>query len=74
MALSIDDTKKLLAKRFLGKGGIHAVGVSRPQQSIRVYVSPGLEQTDVLEELRNLAAPYNVIVVHDERPSITRSE
>ena len=70
---SIDDIKDRLRRSYLGKGGIHGVGVSRAKQAIRVYVSPQAEadQSDVLALMRESASPFPVIVVREDRPQIT---
>lgn len=73
MAQSLEKVKNLLRKSYLGKAGIHAVGVSRAKQAIRVYVSPQAvpEQPDVLDQLRESAKPFPIIVVQEDRPKIT---
>ena len=70
---SIDEVKDRLRRSYLGKGGIHGVGVSRAKQAIRVYVSPQAEadQSDVLALMRESASPFPVIVVREDRPQIT---
>jgi hypothetical protein len=70
---SIDEVKNRLRRSYLGKGGIHGVGVSRAKQAIRVYVSPQAEadQSDVLALMRESASPFPVIVVREDRAQIT---
>jgi hypothetical protein len=72
MAPSLEEVKHQVRQSFLGKGGIHAVGVSRAKQAIRVYVSPGPEadQPAVLDEVRKAAEPFSVIVVTEDRPRL----
>ena len=69
MANTLLDVKDRL-RSFLGKGGIHGLGVSHAQQAIQVYVSPSdnAERTAVLAELKKQAAPYGVVLVEEERP------
>ena len=73
MPESIEAVKNRLRQSFLGKAGIHGVGLSRAEQAIRVYVSSTAhsDQADFLEQLRRSAAPFRVIVVNEERPRIT---
>ena len=70
---SIDEVKDRLRRSYLGKGGIHGVGVSRAKQAIRVYVSPQAEadQSDILALMRESASPFPVIVVRENRLQIT---
>jgi hypothetical protein len=72
MPESIEQVKNRLRKSFLGKAGIHGVGVSRAKQAIQVYVSPGtsVNQADLLEQLRKSAGPFPVIVIEEDRPRI----
>ena len=42
MAESLEDVKDRVRRSFLGKDGIHGIGISRSQQAIRVvYVTQG---------------------------------
>ena len=70
---SIDEVKDRLRRTYLGKAGIHGVGVSRAEHAIRVYVSPqpDAEQSDVLALVRESARPFPVILVREDRPQIT---
>lgn len=70
---SIDEVKDRLRRSYLGKAGIHGVGVSRSEHAIRVYVGPqpDAEQSDVLAMMRESASPFAVIVVREDRPQIT---
>ena len=70
---SIDEVKDRLRECYLGQCGIHAVGVSRAKQAIRVYVSPQTEadQSNMLEQMRESAKPFPVIVIREERPGMT---
>ena len=73
MPESIEAVKNRLRQSFLGKAGIHGVGLSRADQAIRVYVSSKADsdQQDLLEQLRQSAAPFRIIVVKEEQPRIT---
>jgi hypothetical protein len=70
MPESLEDVKNRLRQSFLGKAGIHGVGVSRAKRAIQVYMSPnaGTDQTNVLEQLRKSASPFPVIVIQEDRP------
>lgn len=65
MRETLEEAKAHVRKRFLGKHGIHAVGVSRSRQEIRVYLSPeaGPAEASLVDRLREAAAPFAVVVV-----------
>jgi hypothetical protein len=67
---SLDAVKDNLRRSFLGKGGIHGLGLSRAKQAIRVYLKPSGEaaQSQVVARLRESAKPFDVIVVEEEPP------
>jgi hypothetical protein len=73
MSHSLEEAKNRLRQAYLGRGGIHAVGVSRAEQALRVYVSPQAVpgQPEVLAELREAAKPFPIIVVREERAQMT---
>jgi len=70
MSETLDTVKDRLRISFLGKGGIHGMGISRAKSAIRVYLAPnaGREQQDLLDQIREEAKPFAVIVVHEDRP------
>lgn len=68
---SLDDVKVKLRQSYLGKGGIHALGVSRATPSIQVYVSPEAdEESELIGQMREAAKPYPLVIIREERPSI----
>lgn len=71
MPETLESVKDRISERYLGKSGIHAVGVRRKQNAITVYVqSSGTDaQEGLLRELRDEAAPYDVLV--RDSPSAT---
>ncbi|MCY7350066.1 MAG: hypothetical protein LH606_05295 [Cytophagaceae bacterium] len=73
MQSSLHQIKKLLSEKYLGKAGIHGLGVSTAQQAIRVYVDSDLDPArfaPTLNALEKLAIPFRVIVVPEEAPSM----
>jgi hypothetical protein len=72
MSGAIEEVKDRLRELFVGKAGIHGVGISRAQKAIRVYIDrdAGAEQGPLLEQIRASAAPFPVIVVQEDRPKI----
>jgi hypothetical protein len=73
MPESLEEVKERLRKGFLGKGGIHGVGISQQQRAIRVYVHPheGTEQVRMLDQIRQAAHPFPIVVSEEERPRLS---
>jgi hypothetical protein len=70
---TLDEVKELLSTKYLGRAGIHSLGISRAQNAVHVYVQPEAEDEleDVLKEIEREAAPYKIVPVKSGRPSIT---
>ena len=70
MMETLEKVKDRLKGSYLGKAGIHGLGISRAQGAIRVYISSdnGSDQTDVLDQIRKAAEPFPVIVIREDRP------
>jgi hypothetical protein len=68
-----------LSRKYLGKGGIHGIGLSKGQNAIRVHVAPShgwdrevaARQSALLDELKRDASPYAVLVTGEEAPTIS---
>jgi hypothetical protein len=73
MGKSIDDVKRELSGKYLGRAGIHAIGIARPQKAIRIYYSPQSApyQSSVFKEIEIEAQPFNVIRIKDKPSKIT---
>jgi hypothetical protein len=73
MSESLDEVKRRIARKYLGKAGIHGVGIRRAQNALNVYAKADAspDQQQLLKEIEREAAPYKVIVTQEERPSIT---
>lgn len=63
MAETLEAVKDRISERYLGKSGIHAVGLRRSANAITVYIKPTSDPTQqrTLESLRQEASPYQVI-------------
>ena len=72
MSDRLGNVKNQLRAKFLGKAGIHAFGLSRRDNAIRVYVneSSGPEQDQVLEQIRREAGDVKVAVIAEPPPSV----
>ena len=73
MSPTLQQVKEQIRSRFLGHAGIHAVGLSLKQGAIRLYVDPkrAADPAGTLEQVRQSAAPYEVIVVEEAPLSVT---
>jgi hypothetical protein len=69
---TLEEVKELISKKYLGKAGIHGVGLRRSKLAVTVYVDPG-DRPDLGEALRSIEneiKPFNLLVVQEEQPSI----
>jgi len=70
---SLDEVKEHVSMKYLGKAGIHSVGISHAENALRVYVDPEAEGAlkDVLIEIEKEAAPFKIVPIKSDRSSIT---
>ena len=63
MADTLDAVRERISQKYLGKAGIHAVGLRRSSNAITVYLQPMPDQTQeqTLESLRQDASPFAVV-------------
>lgn len=68
---TLKDTKKLVSRSYLGKYGIHSVGVQEQQNAVRVYASGQTKELgDAIHKIEALCAPYGVDLVVEGMASI----
>jgi hypothetical protein len=67
---SVLDVKARLQDRYLGRFGIHGVGVNEKMATIRFYYwpEPGVEIEPVAEKIRAEAAPFATVFIRAHRP------
>ena len=70
---TLDEVQALLTEKYLGKAGIHGVGLRRNKSAIAVYVEPGApaEHEALLAQIKEEVSPFNLLVVEEERSSTT---
>jgi hypothetical protein len=70
---SLEEVKEYLSGKYLGKSGIHSVGISRTDNAVRVYVETDSDDKleGILKEIEKEAAPYKIIPIKSRRSSIT---
>jgi hypothetical protein len=72
MAKTIDEVKEKVSRKYLGKFGVHGVGISRSQNAIKLYVNQGSEiAPSRLKAIEQDASPCKVLIVKEESPKIT---
>jgi 5,10-methylenetetrahydrofolate reductase len=75
--MSLDETKRLLSQKYLGKEGIHGIGLSQRDSAIRVHLAPARDadhaarQDDLLAQLKKDAGPHAVQVTREDAPMKT---
>jgi|HubBroStandDraft_1064217.scaffolds.fasta_scaffold589973_2 hypothetical protein len=74
MADKLEKAKSRIDQKFLGRGGIHGVGLQRSKKAVKLYVSKSRDENfgSLLKQVREQAAPFNVIVV-PSAPAVARS-
>lgn len=67
---NLEKVKTVLSRRYLGKAGIHAMGIRPSANAISVYVAPGSRERhkQVLDELKRAAEPFEVLFTEEEPP------
>lgn len=71
MSKTIDEVKEKVSRKYLGKFGVHGVGISRSQNAIKLYVDRGSEiEASRLDAIERDASPCKVLVVKEESPKI----
>jgi hypothetical protein len=70
---SLDELKRRLRTKYMGKAGIHGLGIDRSKDALRIYHEPSSdpEQERMLKEIEKEARPYKVIRIKEEPPKIT---
>ena len=73
MQTELEELKSRVSRKYLGKGGIHAVSVRSSSETLCVYMSPGSaeQQQELLQNLKADAAPFKVLFVEEEPPKAT---
>lgn len=69
---SLEEAKQRLS-RYLGRAGIHGVGLRRSENAVMVYLDPagGEDCQALLREMEREVAPFRLMAVYEGRPRIT---
>jgi hypothetical protein len=72
--MTLEEAKQRLSRKYLGKDGIHGIGLSRSQNAVRVHLiycrdpEQTARQGALLNEMKQDAAPYVVLLTFEEAP------
>lgn len=69
MEKTLEDAKARVRSEYLGRAGIHGVGLRRAENTVLVYVheeSP--EQRSLMEQIRQEVSPFDLLTVREGRP------
>lgn len=68
MNKSIEEVKQSISQKYLGKVGIHAVGVHHKTNSLYIYFdSESDQQKDILEKIKKEVEPFELVLIKKER-------
>lgn len=69
----LEAAKSLVSQKYLGKAGIHGVGLRRSKSAVTLYVNPAdqPEQQEVVRLIEEEIKPINLLVVEEGQASIT---
>jgi len=72
MSESLQDIKRSISQQYLGRSGIHGVGLRAGEDAVVIYVAPDStrEQELLLEDIRRAAAPHGVVTVQEAAPRL----
>lgn len=72
MKSSLEEAKKNLVSRYLGKFGIHGVGIRKADNVLCIYFNRDAEpEVSILKEIEDAAAPFKIVAIKEERPIIS---
>lgn len=73
MSKSLDEVKESISQKYLGKSGIHSVGIRRKLNAICVYTDTETTQPqkNVLEKIKKEIAPFSLVTVTEGRAKIS---
>jgi hypothetical protein len=71
--ITLEDVRAVVSEKYLGKAGIHGVGLRRSQSAVAVYVDAedGPDRQEVLSLIEDEIKPFKLLVVEEGRASIS---
>lgn len=66
---SLSDVKKKVQDAFLGKHGIHGVGLKQSNNTVRIYITEESEELKVLmDSLMSMCSPFSLELIIEDEP------
>jgi hypothetical protein len=66
---TLSDTKKKVQDAFLGKYGIHGVGIKQSNNTVRIYIAEESEDLKAsMESLASMCSPFSLELIVEEEP------
>ena len=72
MDKTLETVKDSGRRQYLGRWGIHGVGVRRAENAVCIYLDgggPGLPD-DVRRQIEQEARPFQMLVIEEEQPQV----
>jgi hypothetical protein len=71
----LDQVQERITGKYLGKAGIHGVGIRRKKSAIVLYVEAAAteQHNNTLTKIKQEVEPYNLIIVEEDRSSTSSS-
>ncbi len=69
---SLTEVHKRVSRRYLGKVGIHGIGVRRKSNALCIHFSSTAspELSRLLKKIENEVAPYRVLTIEEDPPTM----
>jgi hypothetical protein len=70
---TLDHVQQVITDEYLGKAGIHGVGIRRKKSAIVLYIEPGASEKyeSTMTKIKEKVDPLDLMIVEEEPPSIT---
>lgn len=74
MTESLRQAKDRLRRQFLGRAGLHGLGLRPAENAICIYADADEtpEQQTLLTEIEQAAKPFGIIVIREPKPTVLR--
>jgi hypothetical protein len=68
----LNKVKRRISTKYLGKAGIHGVGIRRSQNALCLYLDTDIntDQKKILQSIEQEAVPYKVLIISENKPKI----
>ena len=71
MVKTLEEAKTFVREEYLGRAGIHGVGLRRAENAVLVYIHEESPEQEVLvEQIRQEVSPFDLHTVREAQPVI----